>query len=154
MRSHTHMMQINPPDDWLKTGSTRDSQARTRLVDSLICITCSLENNAFFVLLFLFLCYLTFLYVTSIRDFFCPGTIAHGSIRLPPRSLASSRGCSLAMIIQLLLWKGEVKPLFSTFLRMPAPSVCAYPFCLCITEPNASYISFRARRKTCTQVQV
>ena len=26
-----------------------------------------------------------------------PGTIAHGSIRLPPRSLTSSRGCSLAI---------------------------------------------------------
>ena len=28
--------------------------------------------------------------------FSSPGTIAHCSIRLPPRSLASSRGCSLA----------------------------------------------------------
>ena len=55
MRSHTRMMQINPPDDWLKTGWTRDSQARTRLVDSLFCITCSLENIAFFVLMFFFL---------------------------------------------------------------------------------------------------
>ena len=27
----------------------------------------------------------------SIRDFFAPGTIAHGSIKLPPRNLASSR---------------------------------------------------------------
>ena len=41
---------------------------------------------------------LTLLYVTSIRDFSASGTIAHGSIRLPPRSLASSRGCSLAII--------------------------------------------------------
>ena len=42
---------------------------------------------------------LTLLYVISIRDFFsAPETIAHGSIRLPPRSLASSRGCSLAII--------------------------------------------------------
>ena len=40
----------NPPDDWLKTGSARDSQTRTRPVDSLICITCSLQNNAFSVL--------------------------------------------------------------------------------------------------------
>ena len=30
--------------------------------------------------------------------FSTPGTIAHGSIRLPPRSLASSRGCSLTII--------------------------------------------------------
>ena len=29
--------------------------------------------------------------------FSAPGTIAHGSIRLPPRSLASLRGCSLAI---------------------------------------------------------
>ena len=28
-----------------------------------------------------------------------PGTIAHCSIRLPPRSLGSSRGCSLAIIL-------------------------------------------------------
>ena len=41
---------------------------------------------------------LALLYVTSIRDFSAPGTIAHGSIRLPSRSLASSRGCSLAII--------------------------------------------------------
>ena len=41
------MKEMNPPDDWLKTGWTRDSQTRTRLVDSLFCITCSLENNAF-----------------------------------------------------------------------------------------------------------
>ena len=40
---------------------------------------------------------LTLLYATSIRDFSAPGTIAYGSIRLPPRSLASSRGCSLAI---------------------------------------------------------
>ena len=35
MCSHTRTMQINPPDDWLKTGWTQDSQVRTRLVDSL-----------------------------------------------------------------------------------------------------------------------
>ena len=40
----------DPPDDWLKTGRARDSQTRTRLVDSLICIRCLLENNAFSVL--------------------------------------------------------------------------------------------------------
>ena len=34
-----------PPDDWLKTGWARDSQTRTRLGDSLICITRSLEDN-------------------------------------------------------------------------------------------------------------
>ena len=45
--SCTQMTEMNPPDDWLNTGWTRDSQTRTRLVDSLFCITCSLENNAF-----------------------------------------------------------------------------------------------------------
>ena len=37
-------------------------------------------------------CYLTLPYVTSLRDSFCLGTFARGFIRLPPRSLASSRG--------------------------------------------------------------
>ena len=41
---------MNQPDDWLKTGWAQNSQTRTRLVDSLLCITCSLENNTFFVL--------------------------------------------------------------------------------------------------------
>ena len=50
--------------------------------------------------------YLTLLYVTLIRDFFCPGTIAHGSIRLPPLSLASSRGCLLA--VTSIMTKGSV----------------------------------------------
>ena len=64
----------------------------------------------------------TFFFVTlhfymlhQFEIFSTPGTTTHGSIRLPPRSLAKTRGCSLAIIIQLLLWKGEVKPLFSTF---------------------------------------
>ena len=65
MCSHTRTMQINPPDDWLKTGWTQDSQVRTRLVDSLFCITCSLENNTFFVLWFFFslLPYITLCYI-------------------------------------------------------------------------------------------
>ena len=33
------------------------------------------------------------------KIFSAPGTISHGSIRLPPHSLASSRGCSLAINI-------------------------------------------------------
>ena len=36
--------------DWLTTGWARDSQTRTRLLDSLICITCSLESDASSVL--------------------------------------------------------------------------------------------------------
>ena len=34
----------------VEDGMSTDSQTRTRLVDSLFCITCSLENNAFSVL--------------------------------------------------------------------------------------------------------
>ena len=37
----------DPPNDRLKTGWAGDSWTRTRLMDSLICITCSLGNNAF-----------------------------------------------------------------------------------------------------------
>ena len=73
------MLQMNPPDDWLKTGWARDSQTRTRLVDSLFCITCSLENNAFSVLRYTTLCYIASRFI------------------LPPHSLASSWGCSLAI---------------------------------------------------------
>ena len=40
------MMQMNPLNDWLKTGWAWDSQTCTRLVNSPFWITCSLENNA------------------------------------------------------------------------------------------------------------
>ena len=94
----------NPLDDWLKTGWARDSQTRTRLVDSLICITCSLENNAFSVLHYVMVA-LHYSMLHRFEIFSAPGTIAHGSIRLPPRSLASSRGCSLAISTQaFMMW--------------------------------------------------
>ena len=89
----------NPPDDWLKTGWARDSQTRTRLVDSLICITCSLENNELSVLHYVINVALHYWVLHRFEIFSAPGTIALGSIRLPLRSLASSRGCSLAIII-------------------------------------------------------
>ena len=41
--------------------------------------------------------YLTLPYVTPLRDSFCLRTFAHGFIMLLPRSLASSRSCSLAI---------------------------------------------------------
>ena len=63
-------------------------------MDSLICITCSLENNAFSVLHYVMVA-LHYSMLHRFEIFSAPGTIAHGSIRLPPRSLASSRGCSL-----------------------------------------------------------
>ena len=84
-------------DDCLKKGWARDSQTRTRLVDSLICIKCSLENNAFFVLYYVINVALHYCMVHRFEIFSAPGTIAHGCIRLPPRSLAFSRGCSLAI---------------------------------------------------------
>ena len=66
---------------------TIESQKRTRLVDisdlhhvfaRKQCILCPALRHS---------C-LTLLHVTSFRDFFYPGTIAHSSIRLPPRIFA------------------------------------------------------------------
>jgi len=82
-----------------KSGWTCDSQARTRLVDSLYhvfaqkqCFLCSSLSN---------FCCLTLHYYTLLLHrfeiFSAPGTIAHSSIRLPPRSLESSGGYSLAI---------------------------------------------------------
>ena len=60
-----------PPDDCLKTGWARDSQTRTRLVDSLICITCWLENNELSVLHYVInVAYITECYIDS--RFFLP----------------------------------------------------------------------------------
>ena len=88
-----------------KAGWTRDSQAHTRLVDSLFFITCSLENNAFSVLHYVISVALHYLHRFEI--FAAPGTIAHGSIRLPPRSLASSRGWSLVIKLVLSVITGK-----------------------------------------------
>ena len=103
MRQISRRIMHDPPDDWLKTGSARDSQTRSRLVDSLICITCSLENNAFFVPHYVMLA-LHYSMLHRFEIFSAPGTIAHGSIRLPPRSLAPSQGCLLAISIQMARW--------------------------------------------------
>ena len=57
------------------SNARRNSQTLTQLVDSLFCITCSLEKVTLHY----------YNYVTSIRDSFCPGTFAHfllGLIRL------------------------------------------------------------------------
>ena len=69
-----------------------------RLVDSLICMKCSLENNAFSFPHYV-MAALHYSMLHRFKIFSAPGTIAHGSIRLPPRSLVSSRGCSLAIIL-------------------------------------------------------
>ena len=72
---------------------TIESQKRTRLVDisdlhhvfaRKQCILCPVLRHVCITLLHRF------------EIFSSPGTIAHCSIRLPPRHLASSRGCSLA----------------------------------------------------------
>ena len=73
------------------TGWARASETRARLVDSLIRITCSLENNAFSVLHYVMVA-VHFSMLHRFEIFSAPRTIAHGSIRLPPdrinRSLA------------------------------------------------------------------
>ena len=64
------------------SNARRNSQTLIRLVDSLFCITCSLENNAFSVLHYVIKVTLHYYnYVTSIRDSFCLGTFAHFFIR-------------------------------------------------------------------------
>ena len=86
------MMQMNLPADWPKTGLARDSQTRTRFVDSPIlyhvfarkqCILCSsLRHKSYLTLLFVTLIQESF----NLRsgDSFCLGTFAHGFIRLLP----------------------------------------------------------------------
>ena len=97
MRQISHMIEmIQPTIGWRRNerGTHKNThgswilwsvlRVRLRTMHSLFCITSWLP-------------YIT-LY-SSIRDFFsAPGKIAHGSMRLSPRSLASSRGCSLAII--------------------------------------------------------
>ena len=77
------------------------TKTRTRLVDFLIRITCLLENNAFSVLHYVMVA-LHYSMLHRFEIFSAPGTIGHGSIRLPPHSLASSQGCSLAIEAALL----------------------------------------------------
>ena len=66
------------------------SRVRSKTMHSLSCITSWLP-------------YITLCLIHRFEIFSAPGTIAHGSIRLPPRSLASSRSCSLATT-----WEGMV----------------------------------------------
>ena len=62
-----------------KAGWTRDSQACTRLVDSLFCITCSLENNAFAALHYVISVALHYSMLHRFETFSAPGTIAPGN---------------------------------------------------------------------------
>ena len=77
--SFTRMLQMNPPDDWLKTGWAWDSQTRTWLMISLFCIACLLKNNAFSVLHYIIKVTLHYLMLqcTLLRDSFCLGTFTH-----------------------------------------------------------------------------
>ena len=59
-----------------------------RLFATRQCILCSTLRHK---------SYLTLPYVTSLLDSFRIGTFAHGFIMLLPRSLASTKGCSLAI---------------------------------------------------------
>ena len=79
-------------EDGMKTGLTNTHTARGFSVLYHVfarkqCILSALRHKS----------YLTLPYVTSIQDPFCLETFAHGFIRLPPCSLASSRGCSLTI---------------------------------------------------------
>ena len=79
-RRNEHRTHKHAHDSWILWSVSR---VRPKTMHSLSCITSLLP--------YITLCY------TDSRFFPAPGTIAHGSIRLPPRSLASSRGCSLAL---------------------------------------------------------
>ena len=63
------------------------SRVRSKTMHSLFCIASWLP-------------YITLCLIHRFEIFSAPGTIAHGSIRLPPRSLASSRNCSLATTLE------------------------------------------------------
>jgi len=67
-------------------------------MDSLICIMCSLENNAFSVCIMSWLPYITVCYIVS--RFFLP--LEQSRTALLGCRLASSRGCLLAIIGKLL----------------------------------------------------
>ena len=82
------IMQMNPPDDWFTTGFARDSQTLTRIVDSLLCITCSLGNNAFSVLHYFIKVTLHHLMLHRFEIHSALGLSRKAlSVRLPPRSL-------------------------------------------------------------------
>ena len=97
------MMPRNPPDDWLKMQWARDSQTRTRLVDSLFCIYVFARKQCIFSSALRHKSYLTPPYVTSIRDQFCLSwnfrVRLYQAVASQP---ASSRGCSRWAIIIII----------------------------------------------------
>ena len=76
-------------------GTHKDTQTARGFSDLY---QCSLESNAFSVPHYVTAA-LHYSMLHRFKIFSALGTIAHGSIRLPPRSLGSSRGCSLAIIL-------------------------------------------------------
>ena len=96
-RPYTHAANANAN----KAGWTRDSKSTHTARGFLFCITCSLGNNAFSVLHYVISVALHYSMLHRFEIFSASGTIAHGSIRLPPRSLASSRGCEAANTIRV-----------------------------------------------------
>ena len=96
---------------------------------------------------------LTLLYVTSIRDFFAPGTTAQSSIRQSPRSFACSRGCSLAIIynpLLALLWVSQltgtcskVKPNSFSFYFLPMISSGSGGVLVVLPRKSSSLVSVK-----------
>ena len=68
-------------------GLARDSQTRTRLVDSLICTTCSLENNVFSVLHYVMVA----LHYSTLHRFEIFPSLEHSRTALLGYRLATSR---------------------------------------------------------------
>ena len=100
------MEMIHPTIGWRRDEHGTHKHAHGSCMDSLTCITCSLENNALSVLHYVMFA-LHYSMLHRFEIFSSPGTIAHGSIRLSPRNLASSRGCLLAIIIIITIGLGS-----------------------------------------------
>ena len=97
------MLQMNQADDWLRTGWALDLQTHAWLLDSLLCITCSLKNSGFSVL-HCHKSYLTLTYVTCWEIHYALELLRRALLaRLLPCSLVSLRGFSLAISNQKLV---------------------------------------------------
>ena len=81
------MEMIYPTIGWRRDEHGTHKHAHGSRMDSLTCITCSLENNAFSVLHYVMVA-LHYSMLHRFEIFSAPGTIAHGSIRLQPRVFA------------------------------------------------------------------
>ena len=104
MRSHTHMLQMQIRRD--EHGTHKHAHGSWNLCS--VSRVCSKTMHSLFRITS-WLSYITLCYI--IPDFFYPGTIALGSIRLPSRSLAFSRDCLLAITTKPLLSGPPIKRL-------------------------------------------